>query len=159
MTTIADQTALKQKEAKQENTNFDLEIAVRTYFINKAIAKERTEENKMLKEQIENGFEEMNGTELIVELEDGTFAKVFKKASIKEKLDKEMLVLKINDHANVSDKKHKYITKDDLKSVWDFSMLTKQERVTPKMIAECTITDTSLNTSLSKLKNKPKKKK
>lgn len=144
------------KDEEQQQIKLSLEDAVRKYFMNKEIAKERNEENKMLLEQIVLEFEELNGTELIIELPEGTYGKVFKKAKIKEQLDKEILVERINKE---STPQQSYITKDDLKTPWDYSMLTKQERITPKMIAECTISESFLETKVTKVKNKPKKSK
>lgn len=146
----------EKNEQKEIRNKLTIEDAVKRYFMNKQIITERKNENDLLFEEIEEKFEHLNGTELIVELEDGNYAKIFKKAQIKEKLDKEQLAEKINEH---SDEKQSHISKEDLKTPWDFSMLTKQGRITPKMISQCTETETNLKTKTSKLKKKPKNKK
>jgi hypothetical protein len=130
-----------------------LEEKLKEYFMNKEIAKERNEENKLLLEVIEQEFEKLNGADFSIELPSGEYGKITKKASFKEVLDKDILANKIN---QVSAQGQSYITKDDLKTPWDFSMLTKQDRITPKMISECTTNETVLKTRVSKVKNPPK---
>lgn len=153
-----------KEQDEQQKLSLSLEESLRRYFINKEIVSERNEENKLLKEKIEQDFEAMDGTELIVELENGAFAKVFKKPRLKEVLDKEAL-------AN-----HLQIAKDELKTPWDFSKLAEkfleealknkeenpQEQSGKKMsrlIVEFTETQSEMQTKISKLKNKPKAKK
>lgn len=125
-----------------------IEDLVLKYFHNAEIAKERREENKLLKEEIEQYYENM-GTdeEIYVPLPSGEFMKIGKRIRIKEKLDKDSLA------------EHIQISKDELKTPWDFSMLTKQEKITPKMISDFTQTETDILTRISKAKNKPKNKK
>lgn len=152
--------AIKEKmvlEANQkpneEQKSFDFEDAVRQFIMNKEIAKERSEEANLILEKIQEEFESINGHELVIDLPSGEFGRVYRKATIKEVLDKDLLVDKINRNSN---NEQSYIAKEDLKTPWDFSMLTKQERITPKMIAECTETQTTLSTKVTKVKRKPK---
>lgn len=140
-------------ESEQNETLMKLEEELKEYFINKEILKERSEEIKVLLEQILIKFDNLNVTEMVVELTDGEFGRILKKPSFKEVLDKEILALRINES---SSSEQAYITKDDLKTPWDFSMLTKQDRITPKLIAECTENQTTLKTRVSRLKRKPK---
>lgn len=154
---------IKEQDDNQQLA-LSLEDTIRRYFINKEIVSERNEENKLLKEKIEQEFEALEGTELIVELPSGEFAKVFKKPSIKEVLDKDAL-------AN-----HLQIAKDELKTPWDFSKLAEKfleearkmkeknpdaedQKTFSRLIVEFTETVTEMQTKISKTKNKPKSKK
>ena len=154
---------IKEQDDKQK-LNLSLEDSIRRYFINKEIVSERNEENKLLKEKIEQEFEALDGTEFIVELPSGEFAKIFKKPSIKDVLDKDAL-------AN-----HLQIAKDELKTPWDFSKLAekfleaaqkekeknpdvKDQKTFSRLIVEFTDTVTEMQTKISKTKNKPKTKK
>lgn len=154
-----EKTKLEVIEEEQiQGKKLNLEDSLRKYFSNKDIVKQINEENKLLKEAIEQDFEQMGGTEFIVELsnEQG-FAKVFKKPSIKEKLDVEAL-------AN-----HLQISKDELKTPWDFSKLSekylqeveKNERTEKlsRLITLYTDTENQIKTKISKVKKKPKNKK
>lgn len=154
---------IKEQDDKQQLT-LSLEDTIRRYFINKEIVSERNEENKALKEKIEQEFEALAGTEFIVELPSGEFAKIFKKPRIKEVLDKDSL-------AN-----HLQIAKDELKTPWDFSKLAEKfleeaqknkeknpqeqsQKKFSRLIVEFTETQTEIQTKISKTKNKPKSKK
>lgn len=156
--------AIIKEEGDNQKLNLSLEDSLRRYFINKEIISERNEENKLLKEKIEQEFDLLEGTEFIIELPSGEFAKVFKKPRVKDVLDKEAL-------AN-----HLAIPKDELKTPWDFSKLAEkfleealknkeenpQEQSKKKMsrlIVEYTDTQTDILTKISKVKNKPKTKK
>lgn len=148
---VKDIEVLSEQEKHEVSTK--LEESIKTYFMNKDIAKERNEENKMLLEDIQAEFDRLNTIEVVIELPDGEYGRIMKKSSFKEVLDKEILALRINE---VSNNEQAYITKDDLKTPWDFSMLTKQDRITPKLIAECTENLTTMQTKVSRLKRKPK---
>lgn len=153
-----------KEQVDKQKLNLSLEDSLRRYFINKEIVSERNEENKLLKEKIEQEFEALEGTEFIIELPSGEFAKVFKKPRIKEVLDKDAL-------AN-----HLQIAKDELKTPWDFSKLAEKfleeaqknkeenpeeqsQKKMSRLIVEFTETQTEIQTKISKTKNKPKKKK
>ncbi|QST02318.1 hypothetical protein IMZ31_22980 (plasmid) [Pontibacillus sp. ALD_SL1] len=131
-----------------------IEEAVIQYFQNKEMVREYNEENKMLKEYIEKKFDERKEHELVVPLPSEGYGKVYLKGHVKEVLNKEALAHDINEKSKEG---QSYISPSDLKTHWDFSMLTKQERITPKMIAECTETVSSLQTKVTRVKREPKK--
>jgi hypothetical protein len=125
-------------------TKQQIEDRVLKYFQNKEIAKERSEENKLIIEEIEQYFDESGGQKLVIDLPNGEFGVLDKKMSIREVLDKEALALEIQ------------ISKDELKTPFDFSMLTKQEKLTPALISKYTNTETKIGMKLGKSKKKPK---
>ena len=51
------------------------------------------------------------------------------------------------------------IAKDELKTPFDYSILTAQGKLTPDMISKHTLTETIVRVRLSKRKTKPRKKK
>lgn len=136
-----------QAVLEKPKTQSKLETTLLKYFQNKEIAKERTEENKLLYEEIEELFENLGENEFVLPLPNGEFAHLHKKPRIREVLDKDGLAQTLQ------------IAKDEIKTAWDFSMLTQQGKLTPKMIAEHTSTEVKVKLSASKKKRKPKKKK
>lgn len=126
-----------------------LEDKILRYFQNKEIAKERTEENKILFEEIEQFFESIddNDEDLVLQLPNGEYAVLAKKAYVKDNFDKEALAQEIQ------------VAKDELKTPFDFSMFTSKGKITPDMISKHTVTETVVKVRLSKRKTKPRKKK
>jgi hypothetical protein len=147
-TTILENEIVEQKEDEinSEKAEAKLQTMILKYFQNKEIAKERAEENKRLMEDIEHFFNQGQFDEFVTELPNGEFAKLFNKVTIKEVLDKDGLAESLQ------------ISKDEIKTPWDFSMLTKQGKLEPKTIAEYTETQTNIKLALNKSKKKPKTK-
>ncbi|BCJ86289.1 hypothetical protein [Effusibacillus dendaii] len=145
-TAAVDNQTEQQAEQSQEAFGQLVEEKILRYFQNKEIANERKEENKMLFEEIEHFFEQMQEDELIFQLPNGEYAVLSKKATIREVLDKEALAHEL------------LIAKDELKTPFDFSMLTAKGKLTPDMISRHTETETSIRVRLSKRKTKPRKK-
>jgi hypothetical protein len=132
------------QDEKQMQQQLKIEEKILRYFQNKEIANERKEENKVLFEEIEQFFEQMEEDQLVFQLPNGEYAVLSKKAAIREVLDKESLAHEL------------LIAKDELKTPFDFSMLTSQGKLTPDMISRHTSTETSIRVRLSKRKTKPK---
>jgi hypothetical protein len=120
-----------------------LEEKILKYFQNKAIARERNEENKMIFEEIESMFEELEEEQIVIPLPTGEEAVISKKVTIKEVLDKDGLAQEL------------LVSKDEIKTPFDFSMFTAQGKLTPDMIAKYTETITIIKTRLTK--KKPRK--
>ncbi|PWK13452.1 hypothetical protein [Tumebacillus permanentifrigoris] len=134
---------------KAERKKLELEDKILRYFQNKEIEKERKEENKLLFEEIEAFFEGLEDIEddLVLPLPNGEFAVLAKKAYVKDVFDKDSLANEL------------LIAKDELKTPFDYSILTSQGKLTPDMISKHTQTETVVKVRLSKRKTKPKKKK
>ncbi|WP_018133541.1 hypothetical protein [Effusibacillus pohliae] len=135
------------RDEQQAKRKLEMEEKILRYFQNKEIANERKEENKLLFEEIEQFFEEMEEEELVYQLPNGEYAVLTKKATVREVLDKEALAHEL------------LIAKDELKTPFDFSMLTSQGKLTPDMISRHTSTVTDIRVKLSKRKTKPRKRK
>ncbi|MGZ4112009.1 MAG: hypothetical protein ACXVP5_06165 [Tumebacillaceae bacterium] len=140
---------LSIEEEAEQTRKLQLEEKILRYFQNKEIEKERKEENKLLFEEIEAFFEDFDGDEedLVLQLPNGEFAVLSKKAYIRDVFDKEALAQEL------------LIAKDELKTPFDYSILTSQGKLTPDMISKHTETVTDVKVKLSKRKSKPKKKK
>ncbi|MBL0385933.1 hypothetical protein JJB07_04645 [Tumebacillus sp. ITR2] len=134
---------------KAERKKLELEEKILRYFQNKEIEKERKEENKVLFEEIEAFFEGMEDVEddLVLALPNGEYAILAKKAYVKDVFDKDSLANEL------------LIAKDELKTPFDYSILTSQGKLSPDMISKHTTTETIVKIRLSKRKTKPKKKK
>jgi hypothetical protein len=117
------------------------------YFQLKEIIKERQEEVKLLQEKIEQYYEEHGREKVVAQLENGEFGILDTKHTIKEVLDKDALAQELQ------------IAKDELKTPFDFSMLTKQEKLTPQLISKHTETQVVEKIKISKSKRKPKEQK
>jgi hypothetical protein len=141
---------LSIEEEAQQTRKLQLEEKILRYFQNKEIEKERKEENKLLFEEIEAFFEDFDGEDeddLVLQLPNGEYAILSKKAYIRDVFDKEALAQEL------------LIAKDELKTPFDYSILTSQGKLTPDMISKHTETVTDVKVKLSKRKSKPKKKK
>ena len=144
-TLTADQ---QQAEEKVQHRKLELEDKILRYFQNKEIERERKEENKLLFEEIEQWFEELDPEEdLVLQLPNGEYAVLAKKAYVKDNFDKDSLANEL------------LIAKDELKTPFDYSILTQQGKLTPDMISKHTETVTQVKVRLSKRKTKPKSKK
>lgn len=113
----------------------------------KDMKKEWKEREEVLMDVVRDLYERLGGQERISELHNGGFAKIQKRVSVKDKLDKEELAQRIK------------IDVDELKTPWDFSKLTEKGTLTPGMIAEHTKPDTKERIAVTRLKKKPKEKK
>lgn len=138
---------IRLAEEAQSQRKLQLEEKMLRYFQNKEIEKERKEENKLLFEEIEQFFEDSEEDDLILQLPNGEYAVLTKKAYIKDMFDKDALAQEL------------LIAKDELKTPFDYSILTAQGKLTPDMISKHTVTETIVKVRLSKRKTKPKKKK
>ncbi|PWK05317.1 hypothetical protein [Tumebacillus permanentifrigoris] len=105
------------------------------------------EEMDLLDEEIEAHFNlsSIDG-DMVIPLPNGEFAVVSKKAYIKDVFDKDSLANEM------------LIAKDELKTPFDFSILTSQGKLTPDMISKHTTPESIIKISLRKRKTKPKKK-
>ncbi|MFD2169721.1 hypothetical protein [Tumebacillus lipolyticus] len=138
---------IRLAEEAQSQRKLQLEEKMLRYFQNKEIEKERKEENKLLFEEIEQFFEDSEEDDLVLQLPNGEYAVLTKKAYIKDMFDKDALAQEL------------LIAKDELKTPFDYSILTAQGKLTPDMISKHTVTETIVKVRLSKRKTKPKKKK
>lgn len=136
------------EEEAQQQRKLQMEDKILRYFQNKEIEKERKEENKLLFEEIEQYFQEIDAEEdLVLPLPNGEYAVLSKKAYVRDVFDKEALAQEL------------LIAKDELKTPFDYSILTSQGKLTPDMISKHTQTETNVKIRLSKRKTKPRKKK
>lgn len=132
--------ATEQATEQAEQQRLKMEELVARYFQNKEIAKERNEENKLIFEELEALFEESESEELILPLPNGELAVLSPSFREREVLDKDALA----DEMAVS--------KDDLKTPFDFSMFTSQGKLTPAMITKYTQTEREMKLRISKRK-------
>lgn len=135
---------MQQQEQQQQQL---MEEKILRYFQNKEIERERKEENKLLFEEIELFFQDMEEDEVTVELPNGEYAVLSKKAIIRDVFDKDALAQEL------------LVAKDELKTPFDFSMFTAQGKLTPDMISKHTVTETAIKVKMSKRKTKPRKRK
>lgn len=134
-------------ETMQQQEQQLMEEKILRYFQNKEIERERKEENKLLFEEIELFFQDMEEEEVTVELPNGEYAVLSKKAIIRDVFDKDALAQEL------------LVAKDELKTPFDFSMFTAQGKLTPDMISKHTVTETAIKVKMSKRKTKPRKRK
>jgi hypothetical protein len=145
---IPDLQELTPEEEANETRKLQLEEKILRYFQNKEIERERKEENKLLFEEIEAFYEDFESDEdLVLQLPNGEYAVLSKKAYIKDVFDKEALAQEL------------LIAKDELKTPFDYSILTSQGKLTPDMISKHTQTETMIKVKLAKRKSKPRAKK
>jgi len=138
MTVVTDERkAVRQMEIEDEMI---------AYFQRKEMIKELTEANKLSMEKFEEFMEDMLDDFVIAPLLDGTFAVLRRRVREVEKLDKKALALRI------------LVTPQDLKKPFDFSILTQQGKLTPRLITEHTEHETKTVVSLTRRKTAPKKK-
>ena len=137
-----------QGAVEDESTRqMKIEDRVQRYFQNKEIAKERTEENKLLFEELEQLFQESGQDEIVISLENGEHVILSPKYVEKEVLDKDSLADELQ------------VPKDELKTPFDFSMLTEQGKLTPSMITKHTSSVKEVKLKISKRKRLNKQRK
>ena len=149
---VNQQMAVSEKEmqgkAEEESARrTKIEDRIQRYFQNKEIAKERNEENKLLFEELEQLFQESGQDEVIFTLENGEHAILSPKYVEKEVLDKDLLADELQ------------VPKDELKTPFDFSMLTAQGKLTPAMITKHTSSVREVKMKISKRKKLGKRRK
>lgn len=96
------------------------------------------EMKKLLMAEVEEFFYESGEDRLVFPLSDTEEVWVEKAYSVGEKLDKDGLSLEVG------------IPKDEMKTPFDWSMLTKQEKITPKQISMHTHTETTTKVKIKK---------
>lgn len=127
-------------EEQQQIKRLKLEEKILKYFQNKEIARERSEENKLLFEELEELFQDSGEEEIVVMLPSGENAVLSPKFREKEVLDKDLLVEEMQ------------ISKDDLKTPFDFCMFTSQGKLTPAMITKYTTIEREVKMKITKRK-------
>ncbi|MCL6632375.1 MAG: hypothetical protein K6T63_07030 [Alicyclobacillus herbarius] len=138
--TALDENSTFAETEAEETRRLKLEDLVRRYFQNKEIAKERNEENKLLFEELEQLFQESGEEEIVIPLPSGENAVLSPRFREREVLDKEGLA----DEMQVS--------KDELKTPYDFSVFTAQGKMTPAMITRHTTIEREVKLRISKRK-------
>lgn len=141
------ESEIRETTENESTRQTKIEDRVQRYFQNKEIAKERTEENKLLFEELEQLFQESGQDEIIISLENGGHVILSPKYVEKEVLDKDSLADELQ------------VTKDELKTPFDFSMLTEQGKLTPAMITKHTSNVKEVKMKISKRKRANKQRK
>lgn len=132
--------------AEEEQTlRLKLEENVQRYFQNKEIARERTEENKLLFEQLTEWFQDSGEEEIMIPLPSGENAVLSPKFREKEVLDKDLLAQEMQ------------VPKDELKTPFDFCMFTSQGKLTPDMITKHTTIEREVSMKITKRKTTSKR--
>jgi len=122
-----------------------LEDRLLRYFQNKEIIKERREENKLLEEEIEQHFAQSSeGGRLVFELPNGEWAVLEIKSTAYEEFDRDGLACEL------------LVAKDELKTPYDFTVLTAQGKLTPDMVKQYTGTRVVDRFKMKKRKTKPR---
>lgn len=127
-------------EDVEQQHRLRMEEAVLRYFQNKEIAKERSEENKLLFEELAELFELSGEEEVVIPLPSGENAILSPKFIEKEVLDKDLLAEEMQ------------VPKDELKTPFDFSMFTAQGKLTPAMITKHTTVEREVKMKITKRK-------
>lgn len=117
---------------------------IQEYFTLKGRIKQLQEELKEKEAIIEDYLLESGEEKLYFENTDTEMFIVEKKYTLSEKLDKDGLSIETK------------IPKDDMKTPFDWAMLTKQGKITPKQIADYTYNETNTKVAI-KRKKKPKR--
>lgn len=130
----------------EQTLRLKIEECVLHYFQNKEIAKERTEENKILFEQLAELYEESGEEEIFIPMPNGENAVLSPKFIEKEVLDKDSLADEMQ------------VPKDELKTPFDFSMFTAQGKLTPAMITKHTTIEREVKMKIGKRKQGSKRK-
>lgn len=144
---VVSEQELEQTAEEEATRHRKIEDLLQRYFQNKEIAKERNEENKLVFEELEQLFQEGGQEEVIVSLANGEHAILSPKYVEKEVLDKDLLADELQ------------VTKDELKTPFDFSMLTAQGKLTPAMITKHTSNVQEVKMKISKRKQLGKRRK
>ncbi|PGK52449.1 hypothetical protein CN918_32205 [Priestia megaterium] len=131
----------------QENINktlLQLDDDIARFIQNKEIMNERKEENDILKDRIRANLESLGTHEYFSELPNGTYGKAINRVRISEKLDKDSLAATLN------------ISKEELKTPFDYSKLTSKGILTPDMVSKHMQTQSKPSIGISRVKKKPK---
>ncbi|PWK05270.1 hypothetical protein [Tumebacillus permanentifrigoris] len=116
------------------------------YFQLKETVKDLNEQAKMTLEEIEAAFESMQlEDDYVRQLPNGEWAVVAKKATVKDVFDVDGLSNEL------------LIAKDELKTPFDYSILTSQGKLKPDQISKHTQTEIIVKLTLAKRKRMPKK--
>jgi hypothetical protein len=140
---IIEEKVLTTEEA--QTLRLKMEESVQRYFQNKEIARERTEENKLLFEQLSELFQDSGEEEVIIPLPSGENAVLSPKFREKEVLDKDLLAEEMQ------------VPKDELKTPFDFCMFTSQGKLTPAMITKHTTIEREVSMKITKRKTTSKR--
>lgn len=124
-----------------------IETGLLKYFQNKEIAKERSEENKLLLEELEELFEELGDDEIVIPLPSGENAVLTSTIREREILDVDMLADEMR------------VPKDELKTPFDFCAFTAKGQLTPAMITKHTSVERETKMRISKRKATTKRRK
>lgn len=127
-------------EEEKQSLLLNIEDKVLRYFQNKEIAKERSEENKLLFEELVELFQGSGEEQITISLPSGENAVLSPKFTEKEVLDKDLLADEMQ------------VPKDELKTPFDFSMFTAQGKLTPAMITKHTTVEREVKMKITKRK-------
>lgn len=141
MSTVEKDLSMEEAEVAR----LKMEEKVLKYFQNKEIAKERSEENKLIFEELSEMFEQNGEEEIIIPLPSGENAILSARFVEREVLDKDLLAEEMQ------------VPKDELKTPFDFSMFTAQGKLTPAMITKHTSTEREVKMKISKRKRTAKR--
>ena len=134
-----------ETNATAETLRLKIEEKVLRYFQNKEITKERSEENKLLFEELEELFQGSGEEEIVIVLPSGENAVLSPKFLEKEVLDKDLLADEMQ------------VPKDELKTPFDFCMFTAQGKLTPAMITKHTSIERQIKMKITKRKHTSKR--
>jgi hypothetical protein len=138
-----EEVIVEEKEIFQAQLNKQkIEDYAKLFVSNNEIAKERKDENKMLKEDIA-GLLNDSEEPFVVELSNGEFVVIKQKRSKREVLDRDAL-------AQISK-----IEKEEFKSQLDFAMLVKQGKITTEMVKSCMEIKEKVSVSIRVSKTNP----
>ncbi|KEO81508.1 hypothetical protein [Tumebacillus flagellatus] len=127
--------------------DLDLEDKLLRRFQIKDLRKSLKEQLDQIDAEIEDHFAKSSiDGDMILQLPNGEWAVITKKGEFKEKLDKSSLANEL------------LVSKDELKTERDISLLTEQGRLSPKLIDKHTEKGLETKLSIRKRKTKPKKK-
>lgn len=129
-------------------SSVDFEEKVQEWLRLKERRKADKEQMDLLAEEIEeHAKQSMEDGVLVVELPDGMYAVIRSKAHVTAELDREGLANEL------------LVAKDELKTPFDFSYLTKKGRLDPKMIEQHTHNRTEIKFKITKRQTRPRRKK
>ncbi|WDL96276.1 hypothetical protein [Alicyclobacillus sp. ALC3] len=141
---VSEQTATSAETAETEEEmqtrRLKIEESVQRYFQNKEISRERSEENKLLFEELEVLFQQSGEEEIVIVLPNGEHAVLTPKISEREVLDRDLLADEMQ------------VPKDELKTPFDFCMFTAQGKLTPDMITKHTTVEREIKMKITKRK-------
>lgn len=157
---VADQESAEQTQGEGQQGNESemdpeakmklqskVEQQVLKYFQNKEIAKERSEENKLIFDELEELFEELGDEEIVISLPSGENAVLTPTIREREVLDVDMLADEMQ------------VPKDELKTPFDFCAFTAQGKLTPAMVTKHTSIERQTKLRISKRKATSRKRK